>query len=214
MLNQIMKGDAMVPAKAGKTGGVLVDVGFPDFFQYLLKNRVYSYSQAAAGVVMNAPGAGADTIWTLINPAGSGRIFIPLELTVGYVDTTFAPGNLGLFYQNNVGGAYGTGAPIVSFTAATPLSCLIGATADSKMWFAPASENLTGASSLLYTFGLNSATGTAADTRGVETWRFNFKEAPTAVKPGSLIQIASNAAMAAKLVVGVIGVEIDETEIA
>lgn len=212
MLNQIMKGDALVPAKAGKTGGLLVDVGLPAFAQYVLKNRVYSYSQAAAGVVVNAPGAGADTIWTLINPAGSGRIFLPLKLTVGYVDTTYAAGFLGLYYQNNVGGAYGTGAPIVSFTAATPVSCLVGATADSKMWFAPASENLTGASALLTTFGLNTSALTAATAGDPYELTFDFGGL-FAVNPGSLIQIASNAAVAAKLVIGVIGVEIDEADL-
>ncbi len=203
-----MKNNKAEPLEIGTSGGLMTQQRWPTYLDATLQNRVFVFSQAAAGVVANAPGAGADTVFAIANPVGSGRILVPLRLTIGYVDTTWAAGFIGVYYQKKTGAQAATGAKIVSGTEGTALSMLVGAVADSKMLFYPAVENLTSASDLLFTLGLNSAAGTAADTRGLETWKYDF-DGTLAVLPDSLIEIAGNAAVAAKIVIGLIAMEVD-----
>ena len=166
----------------------------------------FIYSQAAAGVALAVPGSGAKTSFMIWNPTGSGRLFVPLKITMGLVSTSAVLGNISIYYGTGLGANIGTGAPVVSYTSATPVNALIGSSVTSVMAFAPGVENLTTAPTYLKTLGWSIL---ANDLSAKTTWNFETDlQGSLIFAPGNAMIIGPSTAVASVCVISCFGVEV------
>ena len=156
--------------------------------------NVYIGTTAVAGVKPPAYNATAHTfvVW---NPLGSGKSLVPIRLSVGFVDTTGAAGNVVLSYQSGVGSQAATGSPITAATFGTPLNARLASGVNSVMKFCPATCTFAAATSLLMTTGISQLVTTATDaTNGQWTSQYDF-QGQLIVPPGTAICVAGNIAL-------------------
>lgn len=163
---------------------------YPDTFN----GNVFLGSTAVAGVKPAAYNATAIT-YAIWNPLGSGKNIIPLYISVGFVDTTSAAGNIGLSYQTGMGSQVATGASVTAATLVAPVNALLSAGNASIAKFAPAALTLAAAASYLMTFGFSQLVTTAATTSSIGwgPWVFQFN-GNLIVPPGTGIFVTGNTA--------------------
>ena len=121
---------------------------------------------------------------TVINPSGSGKIFVPLSIRIGFISGTTVIGAVQLAMTLKVGGGAATGAAIPTATAATPQNALVGAGQNSVMIWSPTTNTFTAATVIAAT-GIN--LGAAAPT-GTGTYETKF-DGSIAFMPGSAMSL-------------------------
>ena len=213
MPNQIQPGAQNVGDNSGPInqrgdnyGATVIQEGGGWYQELVRRGYGFVYSQAAAGVAIAIPGSGAKTNFMIWNPAASGRLFVPLKITLGLVSTTAVLGNMSIYYGTGLGANIGTGAPVVSYTPATPVNALIGSTTASVMNFAPAVENLTTAPTYLKTLGWSIL---ANDLTAKTTWNFETDlQGSLIFTPGTAMIVGASTAIASVCVISCFGVEI------
>ena len=172
-----------------------------------LLGSMFIGTTAAAGVKPPAYNATAHT-FCLWNPVGSGKNIVPVRLSVGFVDTTGAAGNIVISYQNGVGSQAATGSPITAITQVAPLSAYVNSGPPSVMKFAPATATFAAATSLLMTTGISQLVTTATDaTNGQWTSEYNFNGA-LIVPQGTAICVAGNIALLSNMNITLVWQEI------
>ena len=213
MPNQLQAGpitasdQSIINARGDNYGNTTIQPNGAYYQELVRRGYGFVYSQAAAGVALAVVGSGAKTNFMIWNPLGSGRNFIPLKVTLGLVSTTAVLGNLSIYAGTGLGANIGTGAPVVSYTAATPVNALIGSTTApaSLMNFAPAVENLTTAPTYIKTLGWSIL---ANDLSAKTTWNFETDlQGSLIFAPGSAMVIGPSTAIASVCVISVFGVE-------
>ena len=141
-------------------------------------------------------------IW---NPSGSGVNLRIQEVRVGAVSGTVILSHLCYGILLGAGNAIGTGAPIVSYTAATPVNCLLVGGKASQMIFAPATVTVTTAPTYLMPSGINAGGAFAAGPLFPMIDAVNGK---IVIPPGvAFFAFMSNGAMALTAAVSVIATE-------
>jgi hypothetical protein len=216
MPNQIQPGVQAVGDNAGPVnqrgdnyGATVVQEGGGYYQELVRRGYGFVYSQAATGIAIAVPGSGAKTNFMIWNSSGGGpspRLFVPLKITLGLVSTTAVLGNVSLYSATGLGSNAGTGAPVVSYTAATPVNALVGSTIASAMSFAPGVENLTTAPTFLKTLGWSIL---ANDLSAKTTWNFETDlQGSLIFMPGTAMIVAASTAIASVCVISCFGVEI------
>lgn len=212
MPNQIQIGpqvatDLQIANQRGDNyGATVVQEGGAYYQELARRGQLFSYSQAAAGVALAVPASGASTNFMVWNPTRSGKYFVPLKITLGIVSTTAVLGNICMYYVPDAGDGIGTAARIASFTAGTPINCLIGSGIVSAMNFAPGVENITGAATFMRTLGW---TLLANDLTGKNMQVFETDlQGCFIFRPGTAMVIAPTTAVASVCIISCIGAEI------
>lgn len=110
-----IKGDGTtLPAALGRYGESLVGALLPALGEATLRGLVFGGCTATSGV---APGTtiGTTAPFTLANPAGSGKVLLPIRATCGYVSGTLGTGTTYYCANTNPAAAAvaGTSIPVI-----------------------------------------------------------------------------------------------------
>lgn len=193
----------------GRANELLVAELHGKYFTENYRGNVFYGSTTSAGVVI--PIASTKTpVYTIWNPAGSGKLCVPIVTLVAWNSTTSIVGGLVWTATTAAGSQVGATAPMVTFSApATPISANLGAGKTSQMKFANDSStvSITAAPSFYRLSGMQVA-GTAATT--VPTgwvWRDDW-DGTGVIPPGNAIHLMGTTAVALTAVITTCWVEL------
>ena len=193
-----------IPRRAGWFGDQMVSDLNPKWFEWVTRGFGFIYASAAAGVTFAVAGNNLPTFW---NPAGSGVLFVPLRVYLGYVSATMVAGHVAWASLLNAGSQIGTGAPVVSLTDITPTNALIGVGRARRVRFAT-TISFTAAPTYLRPAGqVNTLAGTAAAVVAPFPMVWD-EDSGLVLAPGNALQLCANAAIAMVASVAVLGLEI------
>lgn len=134
----------------------------------------------------------------LWNPYGTAVKLVIERITLGWVATTEAPGNILLNQLQASGSAAGTGLPLTAFTAGvlnTTIFCMkLGAGLQPQGLFGTAAT-LTTAGVPFMTLGMSHLTTTGTATFGSFTYDYDFKDS-LIIMPGVFVYLTGSAATA------------------
>ena len=190
-------GDSVnAPLLQGKAGeGVFAEL-HGKFYTQAYRGRVFAASTAIAGTAVGTATSTNLTNLTLWNPLGSGVNLELVSIDVNIL-TTIGVGGLGLSYATGVGANIGTGAPVISQTAITPVNAFVGASATVAGASAAkvgSTTSLTTAPALFANLGVSTQSSTAGT--GAYLTRIDM-DGKVVVAPGSLITLVAAAATTA-----------------
>lgn len=186
-------------------GASVVGEGCGKYYELCLQGNLFNYQTAVAGIVLNvAAAAGNFTIW---NPAGSGKNFIPLIVRIGVVSGAAGiAGFIGYFRYPNAGANIGL--PFSVFTDIAIASTYLGGpTRKVPITRFSTTNTLPGAPTFIRTANftmLQARTGNA-------TIPFKMVEdlnGEIVIPPGTTFSIAANAAIALTCAICVTGAEL------
>jgi hypothetical protein len=150
-----------------------------------LANSVFSGVTLYSGVTIPTYSSTSPT-FALWNPAGSGRLLMPIGIQVGVEATgTAAIGALGLSKVESTTSSFATGLPIAAWTDATVYTGRIGRSGGNLGRFALAAT-LTAAGTFFYHLGLGLASAAAGTNYQYLSHDFNGK---LLLEPGTLIHV-------------------------
>lgn len=108
-----------------------------------LAGNMFSYECPAQAFVVSATTGGHPT---LINPANSGKVFIPVRYVTSFVSGTTVIGSVLMAYTLNCGAGPATGAPILTATKVSGLNNYLGGPGlSSVMYWSPTTNTFTAA---------------------------------------------------------------------
>ena len=190
-----------IPVYNQVAGSVATVVGERDA---ILSGQTFSYSSATTGVLAKA--ADTSPVMMLWNPAGSGINLRIQSVDVGAVSGSVILSDLGWGVIRQAGAQFGTAAPIVSYTAATPTNRLVGANGkSSQINFGPATVSVTNAPTFTETWGVSAGGALAAGPLFSVSIPVNGQ---IVIAPGTaFFPFLSNGAMALTAIVTVVATE-------
>lgn len=153
-----------LPILQGKQGELLASEVHGKYYTQNYRNNVYYAANAAAGGTVAVFSATSFTGLGLWNLAGSGKNLVLIRATLALSTAAGTGTTFGYVYQQNVGSALGTAAPI---SATTPITATRGpavlgplvAGQGASVALAVSAATLTTASTLFIPTGLGTGTG-------------------------------------------------------
>jgi hypothetical protein len=134
-----------------------------------LRGNSFLYTIASQALVIAGTGGGSPTV---INPVGSGVIWMPTYLTISFISGTTVIGAVVLADTLNVGGGAATGAAIKTATLVAAVNALRGSGGVARCQWSPTTNTFTAAQTVNYATSIN--LGAAAPTgSGTYTHQFN-----------------------------------------
>ncbi len=109
----------------GRANDLIVSELHGKYFQQCYRGNVYLASTTTAGVVIPISSTLTPT-YSLWNPAGSGKLIVPIVTLVTWTVTTGAFGGLVWHATTNAGSSISTTAPFVAFGTGTAVNANIG----------------------------------------------------------------------------------------
>lgn len=163
----------------------------------------FVYSTAASGVAAAAAStSSAPMLW---NPSDSGVNLRILEIKIGAVSGTVIEAHIAYGVLLDAGSQIGTGAPVVSYTAAAPVNLLPGAGKASRINFAPATVTMAVGPAYWMPAGFSSG-GTIGNNLWIEA--IDKVCGKIVIPPGvAFFPFISNDALALTAAVAVLGIE-------
>ncbi len=139
-----------------------------DYSQYgryalpTLSGTLFQYRVPSQAFLLTATTGGHPTI---INPSGSGRVFVPVKINVGFISGTTVIGSVLVAQTLNCGQGAATGAPILTATLVSAVPCYTGGpVGQSVMQWSPTTNTFTAAPSVICPTTFNM--GAVAPTNG------------------------------------------------
>ena len=163
------------------------------YFEWLKKGYIF---HGLVGTVAEIPKFDDVTnVPTLWNPADSGKVIIPISISVGTAAAaTEVIHGLCLNYRKNLGSGVATAAPFSVFTEVATVPMLIGSGKASLAKWSPATNTATAAGTQLLTLGMGLwVEGTPGNSNLYSDMIFKF-ESMLALLPGTSISLCSNVA--------------------
>lgn len=149
-------------------------------FEETLNGNLFTYTIAGQALVLAATTGGHPTV---INPAGSGVIFVPVALRISFVSGTTVIGSVVLATTLNA--VVGTGATIPTATLVAAKSAMRGSAFAPRCAWSPTTNTFTAAPTVDFATGIN--LGAAAPT-GTGTYEAKFDGA-VAYYPGTAMSV-------------------------
>jgi hypothetical protein len=177
--------------RMGNQGDLIVNELWGKYGELSRRGYVYTARSAAATIPIFSTLTNGPVLW---NPAGSGKLVIPLKLmlTPAALGTPVITG-LTACYLNNAGSTAATGAPVITFTNIPPVGTNLGKQGTSTTLFAAATVTYTTQPAAFYDIGLGMwKSGTDAISLPI-TLVHDFESA-VQIQPGSLMAIGGNPA--------------------
>ena len=130
--------------------------------QAVKSDRMFIYTILSQALILAATGGGHPTI---INPTGSGRLFVPIALRIAWISTAYTAHGLAWAIVRNSGGGAATGAPVLTATAVAQVNARAGVNINntSRMIWSPTTNTFTAAPVVFAASGLSRVV-TTADT--------------------------------------------------
>jgi hypothetical protein len=171
----------------------------PDLYQRTVDGDVFLYHIASQALILSATTGGHPTV---INPAGSGKNFVPLSLRIAFTSGTTVIGSVLLAQTLNV--VVGTGATVPTATLVAAKPAYVGSGKQSAMQWSPTTNTFTAAPTVICS-ALN--LGAAAPT-GTGTYETSF-DGSLVFAPGTACSIVYSVTTSTALFhVTLIGAEI------
>lgn len=154
--------------RGGSQGEVITGEMSGKHFEQTLRGRVVKFHIASQALLLSATTGGHPTV---INPFGTGVLFVPLSLRIGFTSGTTVIGSVLLAETLNVAGVPATAGPIPTATLVTPRNAFRGSEYGSKLLWSPTTNTFTAAPTVIEASGLN--LGAAAPT-GTGTYEAKY----------------------------------------
>ncbi len=116
---------SVVSANFGRANDLIVSELHGKYFQQCYRGNVYLASTTTAGVVIPISSSTTPT-YSLWNPAGSGKLIVPIVTLVSWNVTTGVFGGLVWHATTNAGSSISTTAPMVAFGTGAAVNANIG----------------------------------------------------------------------------------------
>lgn len=195
---------AQAPPRLGNQGELVTSEMSGKHFEQLIRGNLFLYHNASIALLLSATTGGHPTV---INPVGSGVVFVPLAIKLGYISGTTVISSILIAETLNVGGGAATAAPILTATLVAAKNAYRGgnsAKVSSVQW-SPATNTFTAAPTVIYAPGIN--LGAAAPT-GTGTYEAKL-DGTLAFYPGTAMSLVCSVTTTTALFqVSIIGAEI------
>ena len=147
--------------------------------------------------------------YSLWNPAGSGKLLVPIALLLGWTATTAALGEIVWTATTSAGSGISSTAPFVAFGTGTATNASLGSSKASVMRTGTGgTTTLVAASTFYRSTGLSITATTAATATGPGwVWRDDF-DGTSIIQPGNAIHLMASTAIAIAATVTTIYAEI------
>ena len=194
-VGRVSYGDGLdnVTPRGTREGASLVALMGPKYLEGLRDDRIFVYTILSQALIITATTGGHPTI---INPTGSGRLFIPLALRIAWISTAYTAHGLAFALTRNSGTGAATAAPILTATLVAQISAKMGPNTanSSRMLWSPTTNTFTAAPTVVMAAGL-SAIVTATDTAHYVTY-----DGEWGLEPGAAISLVATVTTATSLV--------------
>ena len=178
------------------------------YFQQCYRGNIFYASTATTGVVIPISSTLTPT-YSIWNPAGSGRLCVPIVTLIGWTATTSALGSYVWQATTNAGSTFTTAAPIQAFGTGTPLNAYTGSGKVSQIRAATGgTTTLAAASTFFRETGIQLTLTTAATSNAAGwVWRDEW-EGMSIIPPGNCVHLLGTTAIATTVTVTTVFEEI------
>ncbi len=150
------------PIRGGNQAEIVTGEMSGKHYEQMMRGNMFVYTINSQTLLLAATGGGHPTI---VNPPGSGRLFVPVSLRIGFISSAGTTiGSVVIAETTKVGAIAsvlsGTGSPILTGTRVEPFNALRGSGRASDMWWLPTTNTFSAAPTVIYATGIN--LGTAA----------------------------------------------------
>ena len=161
-----------VSANFGRANELIVSELHGKYFEQCYRGNVFIASTTTAGVVIPIASTLTPT-YSLWNPAGSGKLIVPIVTLIAWNATTPAAlGSLVWHVTTNAGSSISTTAPYVAFGTGTPVNANVGSGKVSQLKAATGgTTTLVAASTFYRDTGCQIQASTSASTSPGWLWR-------------------------------------------
>lgn len=183
-------------ANMGRANELITSNLHADHFQECYRGNVFYGSTATAGVIIPIASTLTPT-YSVWNPAGSGKLMVPIVTLIGWTATTAALGSLIWMATTNAGSGISTTAPFVAFGTGTPVNGYLGGGNASVVRLGSGgTTTLVAASTVYRETGLSVTATTAATATGPGwVWRDDWNGSGI-IPPGNAIHLMGTTAIA------------------
>jgi hypothetical protein len=193
-------------ANLGRANELIVSELHGKYLEQCYRGNVYYGSTVTAGVVIPIASTTTPT-YCLWNPAGSGKLCVPIVTLLGWGATQSALGSYVWIATTNAGSGISSTAPFVAFGTGTPINANLGSGKVSQMKLASGgTTTLVGAGTFYRDTGISAGVSTVA-TPGFWVMRDDWDGAGI-IPPGNAISLCGTTAIAATTTVTLVWAEI------
>lgn len=178
-------GDSQVTNfRMGNQGELMMNELGGKYMEWTRRGYVFTASGTLLTIPVYTTLTNGPVLW---NPAGSGKLVIPLKITLtpGGLGTPVITGLVGC-YLNSAGATAATGAPVITFTNIAPIGTNLGKQVTASTLFANAAVTYTAQPTAFYYPGL-SMWKSGTDAISTPVTLFHDFEGAVQLQPGSLI---------------------------
>ena len=180
----------------GRANDVILSTLHGRYFEQCYRGNIYYASTVTAGVVIPISSTLTPT-YSIWNPAGSGKLCVPIVTLIGWTATTAALGSFVWHVTTNTGSSFTTAAPIQAFGTGTAVNAFTGAGRVSQIRTATGgTTTLAAAATFFRDTGMQLALTTAASANLAGwIWRDEW-EGMTFLPPGNAMHLFGTTAIA------------------
>ena len=180
----------------GRANETIISQLHGKYFEQAYRGNIFYASTASAGVVLPIASSTTPT-YSLWNPAGSGKLMVPIVLLIGWTATTAALGEIIWTATTNAGSGISSTAPFVAFGTGAGVNANLGSGKVSQMRTATGGTTTLVAAGIFYRSTGLSITVTASNTTVAPgwVWRDDF-DGTSVVPPGNAIHLMGTTAIA------------------
>lgn len=191
----------------GRANEAIVTELHGKYFTQCYRGNVFYGSTTTAGVVIPIASSLTPT-YSLWNPAGSGKLLVPIVTLIGWTATVTAVGSFIWMATTNAGASVSSTAPFVAFGTGTPVNANLGSGKVSQMKLASGgTTTLVAAPTVYRDTGISLGLTTAA-TVGFWVMRDDW-DGSGIIPPGNAMHLMGTTAVAATVQVTQVWEEIN-----
>lgn len=192
----------------GRANELLVASLHGKYFEQAYRGNVFYASTATAGVVIPISSTLSPT-YSIWNPAGSGKLLVPIVTLIGWTANTAALGSLVWTATTNAGNTISTTAPFVTFSSPiVPTNANLGSGKVSQMRFSNGTILLVAAPIFYRGTGISMTATTAATTTAPWWTARDDWEGGSIIGPGNAIHLMGSTAVLVSATVTLVYAEI------
>jgi hypothetical protein len=203
----VANGNLTTPLRQDNYGSLVTSDINGVYGEQALQGNAYVYTTASQALLLSATTGGHPTV---INPVGSGVIFVPTALRISFISGTTVIGGVVLGTTLNVGGGAATAAPIATATLVAKKTAAIGGNGSvvgGCLW-SPTTNTFAAAPTVDFATGIN--LGAAAPT-GSGSYEAKF-DASIMYYPGTAMSVCYTVTTSTALfAISILGLEIPVT---
>ena len=191
----------------GRANELLVAALHGKYFEHCYRGNVYSVSTVTAGVIIKIASTLTPT-FSIWNPAGSGKLMVPIVTLLGWTSTDAALGSFVWTSTTKAGDVISTTGPFVAFGSGTPVNMNLGSGKVSQMKAASGGTTTIVAAAQFYRGTGITALTTAATTTAPWWIARDDWEGMSVIGPGNAIHFMASTAILASVNVSLIYAEL------